>query len=84
MKGQTHEKDEKMDLDAFLGSDKQGHIWLNDGQGYFSDTGQRLNYSARHAIALGDVNGDENVDVVVGKLNEAVVWFNDGNGQLHR
>jgi hypothetical protein len=66
------------DLDAFIGSDKQGRIWLNDGRGFFTDTRQEINYSSRHACTLGDVDGDGTLDVVAGKLDSALVWFNDG------
>jgi hypothetical protein len=45
---------------------------------------QSLNYSSRHAVALGDVNADGTVDVVAGKLNSAIVWLNDGTGRMRR
>jgi hypothetical protein len=45
------------DLDTFLGGDRKGRIWLNDGRGLFTDSGLRLNYSHHHAVALGDVDG---------------------------
>ena len=48
------------DLDAYLvdASGGYGHIWLNDGTGHFTDSGQSLDPSSGYAVALGDLNGD--------------------------
>lgn len=49
--------------------------------GIFEDSGQRLEFSAPQSIALGDLDGDEDLDVFVcncGAANE--IWFNDGKG----
>lgn len=84
------------DLDVFVGNKVGDHsagpgaentIWLNEGDGTFIDTGQRLGDSATEALALGDVNGDGHVDVFVtnstGVFNNAnTVWLNDGGGEF--
>ncbi len=88
------------DLDAFEGNgewldshhlsyDEPNRIWINDGQGYFSDSGQQMgNPSSRypiwtHSAALGDVDGDGDLDAVAANVSVSVpneVWLNDGGG----
>jgi len=74
------------DLDAFVGhGDPYGgapnRVWLNDGTGIFTDSGQALGNSKSLALALGDVDGDGDLDAFVGNDEEAgKVWLNDGAG----
>ena len=59
--------DGDLDADAFvfhLG--RPNEIWLNDGHGRFSDTGQRMEDVWTNAAALGDVDGDGDLDAIVG------------------
>ncbi len=74
------------DLDFIEGiyftSDK---VWFNDGKGNFSDTNQSLgaknsNTSMTYSLALGDVDSDGDLDLVVGSALANSVWVNDGNG----
>lgn len=57
-------------------------VWLNDGQGIFRDSGQRLGEQESMAVALGDVNGDGFLDAVVGNRGADEIWLNDGRGNF--
>jgi hypothetical protein len=57
-------------------------VWLNDGQGNFSDSGQQLGQAESTAVALGDLNGNGFPDAVVGNRGPDEVWFNDGQGHF--
>jgi hypothetical protein len=81
------------DIDAFVAN---GHapylgepnkVWLNDGHGWFTDSGQRLghpffNSDDSRAVALGDLDGDGDLDAFVGNDGPNEVWFNDGAGSF--
>jgi hypothetical protein len=76
-------------LDAFLvkgwGGPEQylpNEVWFNDGQGDFSDSGQRLGDSGSLAVVLGDLNGNGFADAVVGNNGADEIWFNDGQGNF--
>jgi hypothetical protein len=84
------------DLDAFVAnsaSDRGGAgaprqnepntVWLNDGAGRFTDSGQRLGAADTVAAALGDLDGDGDLDAFVGNARAAdEVWLNDGLGNF--
>ncbi len=69
----------------FIDSVTDNMVWLNDGTGHFADNGQRLGHSDGYAVALGDLDGDGDLDAFVGnahfgRANE--VWLNDGAGNF--
>jgi hypothetical protein len=80
------------DLDAFVANsahldeagDAKGYdpneIWLNDGNGIFTDSGQRLGEQRSYSVALGDLDADGDLDVFVGNMGADEIWFNNGDG----
>jgi hypothetical protein len=81
------------DLDAFLAngflvdeesevvSDQPNMVVWNDGSGLFSDSGQRLGLANSKAVALGDLDGDGDLDAFVGNGKADEVWINTGGAQ---
>jgi len=59
-------------------------VWLNDGSGNFTDNGQNLGSSNSWGVALGDLDGDGDMDAFVGNSVEPnKVWLNDGSGNFN-
>ena len=74
------------DLDAFVANDgspatKGNKVWTNDGSGTFTDSGQSLGSTSSQNVALGDLDGDGDIDAFVATANAGnEVWTNDGSG----
>jgi len=70
------------DLDVVVGNYNQANkVWMNDGQGYFSDSGQSLGNSYTLDVELGDVDGDKDLDIFEVIYNQPNrVWLNHGEG----
>ncbi len=71
-------------LDAFVTSysPASDQVWLNDGTGTFTSSGQALVTSGRD-VGLGDLDGDGDLDAVIAEPGgTASIWLNDGTGQF--
>ena len=63
-------------------SDPGDRVLLNDGAGNLRDSRQRLGAYDSTSAALGDVDGDGDLDALVGTPRGAVVWLNQGEGKF--
>jgi hypothetical protein len=73
------------DLDAFVSNGtwnagEPNEVWFNDGIGTFTDSGQRLGNRWSNDSALGDLDGDGDLDAYVGNNAPNEIWLNDGTG----
>ena len=74
------------DLDALLGNccgRPQTRLYMNDGSGYFSDVSDThlpVDEDYTFAVALGDVDGDGDLDAVIGNDDLNRLYINDGTG----
>ena len=56
-------------------------VWINDGNGTFTDSGQSLGNHVSLDVSLGDVDGDGDLDAFVANFDQGNrVWINDGGG----
>lgn len=62
-------------------TDPADRVLFNDGAGNFIDSGQRLGDTDSTAVALGDLDGDGDLDALVGTGSGALVWINQGGAQ---
>lgn len=73
------------DLDAVVAEGVGATIWLNNGSGQFSDSGQSLGGALdfNASVGLADLNGNGRTDAFVARDGANEVWFNQqpGNGQ---
>ena len=70
------------DIDAFVTNDGANRVYLNNGTGLLTDSGQVLGSSNSRDVDLGDIDGDGSVDAVVANFDGggAKIWLNNGSG----
>lgn len=61
--------------------DPADRVVFNDGAGNFTDSGQRLGETDSTAVTLGDLDGDGDLNVLVGNETGATIWINQGGLQ---
>ena len=73
-------------MDAFVANDQnQGNkVWLNNGSGSLTDSGQSLGSRYSRGIELADLDGDGDLDAFVANYSSQgnKVWLNDGDGNF--
>jgi ankyrin repeat protein/tetratricopeptide (TPR) repeat protein len=81
------------DLDAVCANmgRSDSRLWINDGNGFFEDSGQRLTRQG-HGVELADLDGDGDLDAFItcagfgmdGDMTQlpSKIYFNDGRGNL--
>ncbi len=71
------------DLDAITASSGANQLWLNNGVGIFSNSGQGLGTgSSGDDVTLGDVDGDGDLDAFYAHSGPNKIWFNNGSGSF--
>ncbi len=73
------------DLDALFANDVQlPRLYVNDGAGAFTDATAQLPpigiTGPGRAVALGDVDGDGDLDALLGNIGTDRLYLNDGSG----
>ncbi|MBI1373590.1 MAG: tandem-95 repeat protein, partial [Phycisphaera sp.] len=64
------------------GDNKNNRVYLNDGTGAFTQTGQKLTKIRTTSVALGDVDGDGDLDLIEATVSGTNLRLNDGSGNF--
>jgi hypothetical protein len=76
------------DIDAFVtNGDRErsypSSVWLNDGTGRFTNSGQQLCLTVFAWVSLGDLNGDGFIDAYISNMGlPNQIWLNDGTARF--
>lgn len=70
----------KGDYPTGIGANK---VWLNDGKGKFTDSGQNLTLGTpSFDVDIADIDADGDLDILFGNSGPGTVWINDGKGHF--
>ena len=69
------------DQDAYVINTGQDTLWLNNGSGQFTASGQILDAQPGQDVTLQDLDGDNDLDVALGNFGGNSVWLNQGGQQ---
>lgn len=74
------------DLDLVTGNTNGqiNEVFINDGTGNFTDSGQALGHDFTKSVILGDIDGDGDLDLIAGNTSNQVnqIYINDGLGNF--
>ena len=70
-------------VDVLISGSGGGAVWLNDGSGNFTDTGN-LGGSLGLGVNLADLDGDGDLDGIISARDGVNLFENDGNGNMAR
>ncbi|HLE73865.1 MAG TPA: VCBS repeat-containing protein [Anaerolineales bacterium] len=75
------------DLDAFLANGENevpvpNTVWLNDGEGRFSDSGQQIGERESQRVILVDMDADRDLDALVADTSNISIYLNNGQGEF--
>lgn len=62
-------------------TDARERLWLNNGAGVFAEAG-RMEFGNWADAFPGDIDGDQDLDLLVSNTSNAAVWRNDGAGRF--
>jgi FG-GAP-like repeat len=75
--------DGDLDLAFVSEDDRADELYLNDGEGRFTDASNRLaTNDVSNALAVLDLNGDGTPDLLIGNVGTDRVLINDGGGRF--
>lgn len=75
--------DGDLDLVFVSEDDRKDELYLNDGEGFFTDVSDRLTPDdVSNALVVLDLNGDGAPDVLMGNIGTDRILLNDGSGRF--
>lgn len=75
------DRDGDLDIVIVSEDDQVNELYLNDGQGRFTDASERIPVTGvSNAVLVADIDLDEDADILIGNNGQNVVLINDGTG----